>query len=250
VIQHKDKRKILIYDIETTPLVSYTWGLWEQNVIKVKEDWHLLSFAYKWVGDTNVTVKALPMYKGYLKNKNDDKALCEDLWKLFDEADVLVAHHGDSFDMKKSNARFIIHGMTPPSPYKTIDTKKVAKKYFKFESNKLDDLGKYLGLGEKLPTGGFDTWLGCMAGDMKMWAKMVKYNRQDVVLLEKVYLRMRDWMTNHPRTSDNPISSTCPNCNGTHLQRRGVTRNKVTTLQRLMCIDCGSWHSVRLTSEN
>jgi uncharacterized protein YprB with RNaseH-like and TPR domain len=247
VIQNKDKRKILIYDIETTPLVSYTWGLYEQNVIKVKEDWHLLSFAYKWLGDTRVTVKALPMYKGYEKNKSNDKALCEDLWKLFDEADVIVAHHGDAFDIKKSNARFIIHGMTPPSPYKTIDTKKVAKKYFKFESNKLDDLGKYFGLGEKLETGGFSTWLGCMAGDMEMWKKMIKYNRQDVVLLEKIYLRMRDWMTNHPRATDNPITSHCPNCGSDHLQRRGTIRNKVTTLQRLHCQDCGAWHSVRMS---
>lgn len=246
MIQNKDKRKILIYDIETTPLISYTWGLYEQNVIKVKEDWHMLSFAYKWLGDTKVTVKALPMYKGYEKNKDSDKLLCEDLWKLFDEADVLVAHHGDAFDMKKSNARFIIHGMTPPSPYKTIDTKKVAKKYFKFESNKLDDLGKYFGLGEKLETGGFSTWLGCMAGDMEMWKKMIKYNRQDVVLLEKIYLRMRDWMTNHPRVSDNPITSNCANCGSDHLQRRGTMRNKTTTLQRLHCQNCGAWSSTKI----
>ena len=245
----QNKTKILLFDIETSPLISYTWGLWDQNVVEVKKDWYILSFAYKWLGESKVTVKALPMYSDYLKDKDDDEALCKDLWKLLDEADIVIGQNGDSFDIKKANARFIIHGMKPTSPYKTVDTLKVARKYFKFTSNKLGDLGKYLGLGNKEETGGFATWLGCMEGDMKMWTKMIKYNRQDVILLEKVYLRLRDYMNNHPRTSDDPITSRCPNCSGTHLQKRGVTRNKVTTLQRLMCSSCGSWHSVPIKKD-
>lgn len=246
MIQHKTK--ILLFDIETTPLIGYTWGTWETNVVEVKEDWHMLSYAYKWLGETKVTVKALPMYKGYSKNKDNDLELCKDLWKLLDEADIVIGHNVDSFDIKKSNARFIIHGMKPTSPYKTVDTLKVARKYFKFTSNKLGELGKYLGLGNKLETGGFATWLGCMQGDMKMWLKMIRYNRQDVVLLEKVYLRLRDYMTNHPRSTDSPTSEVCANCGGTRLHKRGTMRNKVSTLQRLQCQDCGSWHSFKLTS--
>lgn len=241
-----NKTKILLFDIETAPIVSYTWGLWEQNVVDVKREWYMLSFAYKWLGDTKVTVKSLPMYRGYSKDKENDKALVQDLWRLFDEADVIIGHNGDAFDIKKTNARFVIHGMKPPSPYKTIDTKKVAKKYFKFDSNSLNNLGKYLGLGEKIDTGGFELWLGCMSGDMKAWAKMCRYNRQDVILLEKVYLRLRNWINNHPRTSDSPISEVCPNCGGNHLQKRGFLLNKTTKLQRWQCQDCASWHSTSI----
>lgn len=188
----QNKTKILLFDIEVSPITSYTWSLWETNVIEVKKDWYMLSFAYKWLGESKVIVKALPMYSDYLKDKENDKALCQDLWEVLDQADIVIAQNGDAFDIKKANARFIVHGFKPTSPYKTIDTLKVAKKYFKFDSNKLGELGRYLGVGNKAETGGFSTWLGCMNGDMDMWTKMIRYNRQDVILLEKVYLRLRD----------------------------------------------------------
>ncbi len=244
MIQHKTK--ILLFDIETMANLSWVWGKYEQNVIQYEKEWHMLSFAYKWLGESKVTAHALRDYKGYSKSKTDDKALVKDLWVLFDEAEIIVAHNGSSFDVKKANAKFIEHGLGVPSPYKVIDTKTVAKKHFKFNSNKLDDLGNILGLGRKIDTGGFDLWLGCLQGDEKSWDKMIKYNKQDVVLLEKVYLKLRQWITNHPRTSDDPIQSTCPNCGGHKLQKRGVTRNKVSIQQRWFCNTCGSWHSTKL----
>lgn len=240
------EHKILFLDIETSPNLGYSWGKWEQNIIEFKEDWHILSFSVKWLGEKNTEVYGLPDFIGYNKNKRDDKKLCEKLWKYFDEADVIVAHNGNAFDIKKSNARFVINGLTPPSPYKTIDTKLVAKKYFKFDSNSLNDLARQLGLGAKLKTGGFDLWLECMAGVKTSWKKMCDYNKQDVILLEKVYLALRSWINNHPRTSDEPINTVCPNCNGTKLQKRGVTRNKVATQQRWFCKSCGSWHSTKM----
>lgn len=244
-----NKCKVLLIDLETSPITGYSWNLWETNILDIKKDWYILSFAYKWLGDSKVTAKALPMYKGYGKDKENDLSLCEDLWVLFDQADVIVAHNGQAFDVKKSNARFVTHGFKPPSPYKIVDTKLVAKKYFKFESNKLDNLGKSLGLGEKLETGGFSTWLGCMAGDKNAWDKMIKYNKQDVVLLEKVYLRLRDWIVNHPRITDKSINEACANCGSTHIQKRGTMRNKTTTLQRLHCQGCGAWHSVKIEKD-
>jgi len=244
------KSKVLLYDIETSPLVGYTWGMYEQNVIRVQKEWYMLSFAYKWLGEKTTHVMSLPNFKGYASDKSNDKLLVKELWKLMDEADVIVAHYGDAFDIKKSNARFVYHGLTPPSPYKTVDTKKVASRYFKFTSNKLDDLGQHLGLGKKEEHSGFDTWLGCMNGEEKSWREMCKYNKQDVVLLEKVYLRLLPWMTNHPRTTDNPISVSCANCGSNRLQRRGFIRNKVSTLQRLHCQSCGAWGTTKIEKNN
>lgn len=240
------KTKILLIDLETMANLSWVWGKYEQNVIAYEKEWYMLSFAYKWLGESKVSVKSLPDYRGYNRAKNDDRALVKDLWELFDQADIIIAHNGNSFDIKKSNAKFIEHGLTPPSPYKVIDTKTVAKKYFKFNSNKLDDLGNILGLGRKIDTGGFDLWLGCASGDKKSWDKMCKYNKQDVLLLEKVYLRLRNWIINHPRTSDSPINEKCPNCGSNHLQKRGFTLNKTTKLQRWQCQSCSSWHSTSI----
>ena len=135
------KARILLYDIETSPNLAWVWGKYEQNVIEYDREWHMLCFAYKWLGDRTTHVLSLPDFKTYKRDPEDDKELVAALYALFDEADVVIAHNGDSFDQKKAHARFVYHNMTPPAPYKQIDTKKVAKRYFNFDSNKLDDLG-------------------------------------------------------------------------------------------------------------
>ena len=236
--------KILLFDIETAPNLGYVWGKWEQDVVSFKEHWYMLSFAYKWLGEKQTHVVSLPDFKLYKKDKANDRELVNKLWELFNEADVLIAHNGDEFDVKKVNSRFIQHGMVPPKPFQTIDTKKVAKRYFKFDSNNLDDLGQYLGLGRKLQTGGFDLWLGCISGDKESWKRMCNYNKQDVVLLEQVYLKLRPWMTNHPNMNLlTGEAHTCPNCGCLKVSKQGFKRSRTGIRQQYKCGDCGAWSS-------
>lgn len=238
----KSKVKILLYDIETMANLSYVWGKYEQDTIAVEKHWYMLTFAYKWLGESRTHVKSLPDFPMYKKDKTNDSELVYELWKLFDEADVIIAHNGNAFDVKKTNARFIKHKLPPPTPYKTIDTKLIAKRYFKFDSNKLDDLGDYFGIGRKINTGGFSLWLGCVAGDKKAWKKMCDYNIQDVILLEKVYLEMLPYMTQHPNI--NLLQGTthnCPNCGSKDTIKRGKNHTRVSTSQRYQCKDCKSW---------
>lgn len=236
------KPKVLLYDIETMANLGYIWGKYEQNVIEFKEHWYMITFAYKWLGEKTTHVKSLPDFPIYKKDKQNDRQLVEALWKLFDEADVIIAHNGNSFDIKKTNARFIKHKLLPPTPYKTIDTKLVAKRYFNFTSNKLDDLGDYFEIGRKINTGGFELWLGCVNNDKKSWDLMCKYNKQDVVLLEKVYQTMLPYITNHPNYNlllDTTHS--CPNCGEDKLQKRGTSITRVSKSQRYQCTGCGAW---------
>lgn len=142
----------------------------------------------------------MPDFKLYKKDPTSDLEVVKVLHKLFDEADIVVAHNGNSFDQKKSQARMIIHGFKPPSPYLQIDTKLVARRNFNFTSNKLDDLGEYFGFGNKLKTD-YSLWKKCMAGDMKAWKYMRTYCDRDVELLEKVYIKMRPWDKSHPNMS-------------------------------------------------
>lgn len=137
-------------------------------------------------------------------------------------------------------------GLPPPAPYKQLDTKKIAKKYFSFTSNKLDDLGRYLGIGQKLDTGGYGLWLGCEEGDPKAWKKMKRYNKQDVVLLEEVYLKLRPWIANHPAVDNR---DNCPKCNSANMQKRGYGFNKTSKYQRFQCMDCGGWSRVRVNEQ-
>ncbi len=231
--------RVLIFDIETSLSKGYFFDLWKEgNIIEIESSWYMLSFAWKFLGEKKTHVLALPDFPGYAKNRTCDKALVTKLWELFSEADVIVAHNGDRFDIRKSNARFIAHGLTPPAPYKSFDTLKAARRNFKFDSNRLDDLGGYLGLGRKLATTGKATWLGCMNGDPKAWATMKRYNKQDVVLLEAVYLKLRAWSTNHPNLT-NYTGTGCPVCQSTKLERSGFAYLTSGRKQRMLCQGCG-----------
>ena len=74
-----------------------------------------------------------------------------------------------------------------------------------------------------------------------VWRKMVKYNKRDVSLLEKVYIKMRPWINNHPNLNlINDTKELCPNCGG-HLQKRGFAITRVAKHQRFQCQSCGAW---------
>jgi len=234
------KPKILLYDIETTPNLAYVWGKWQQDVIAYDEEWHMLSYAYKWLGEKKVYCNSLPDYKD---KAGSDKSLVKSLWKFHDEADIIIAHNGDAFDQKKSNARFLYWNLKRPSPYKSIDTLKVARKYFKFNSNKLDDLAKILSIGSKVKHTGFELWLGCMQNKAASWKTMVKYNKQDVKLLEEVYLRLRPWMNNHPNVAALNKPEACPYCGSSKLIYKGWKYLTTRRYRRYLCKTCHGYSS-------
>ncbi len=235
--------KILLLDIETAPSLGWVWGKWQQNVIDFKKDWYLLSFGYKWYGvDKKVTVVGLDDTPGYKPGSEDDKWLAQQLWTLLDQADIIIAHNGDGFDLPKILTRFLIHGLKPPTPYKTVDTLKIARKKFAFDSNKLDDLCHYLGIGRKLPHTGFHLWKGCMSGVRKAWKQMKAYNGHDVELLEEVYDIMRPWDSYHPQVNlGETVETNCPKCGSSKIQRRGFSYTLLRRKQRYQCLKCAGW---------
>lgn len=246
--------RVLFIDIETAPSLGWVWQKWQTDVIDFQQNWFMLSFAWKWMGAEHVNVKALPDYAGYVKHKTNDKSLVTDLHKLLDDADIVIGQNSDSFDIKKSNARFIFHKLPPPSTYKTVDTLKLARKYFKFESNKLGDLGKFLNVGSKLPHTGFHLWAGCMEGDEASWKLMREYNKADVALLEEVYYKLRPWAVNHPNLGlySNPADPqcVCPTCQSNRIQKRGYNYAKLQIRQRWHCLDCRSWFSGKIVKKS
>lgn len=230
--------KILLLDIETFPNLVYVWGSYKQNVLAVKEHTIVCSYSAKWL-DGKQTTRTLYDFPGYTPKKRDDTKLIQELWVLVDEADIIVAHYGDGFDVPTLKASFMRTGLLPPTPFKTVDTKKVASKYFYFGgSYTLDNIVQYLGLGKKLPTGGFDLWAKCMEGDPAAWARMKKYNAHDVVILEKLYLYMLPWISDHPSVFG---SKQCPKCGSSSLQSRGMARTNTRQYRRFQCQDCGGW---------
>ena len=189
--------RVLLFDLENTPITGYAWGVGKYDrVIRVQDPWYILCVGYRWLGED--TTHCFGIDDTDVKEWNDDRGVVAKIHELFTEADVLIAHNGDRFDIPKARARMIIHGMKPPRPCLSVDTLKMARKEFEFTSNSLDAVCQVLGLGRKSPTGGFDLWLRCMAGDEEAWRTMKAYCQSDVELLEKLYLRLRPWAARHP----------------------------------------------------
>ncbi len=226
--------RVLLFDIETTPLLSYTWGIWQQNVIEVAQDWKILSVAWKWLGEPGKPDVLT------IEGEGDDYVLARLLYDLFDEADVVVAHNATKFDVPKSRTRMAWWGLEPPSPFQVVDTLRIARSQFAFTRNRLDDLCATLDLGRKMKHQGFDLWKKCMADDPSAWATMRRYNVHDVVLLEKLYRYLRPWAERGPNLaaiSGRPKA--CPRCMSTAgMVARGWKQNQVTKRRRYQCRSC------------
>jgi DNA polymerase elongation subunit (family B) len=235
--------RILLIDIETRPGSGYSWGLWEQNIIEQIEPWSLLCFAYKELGEKKVHCLSRLDFKD-----KTEKSLVKAAWEVLNSADVIIGHNLDSFDNRKLKAKFVEYGLKPPKPYKTIDTKKIAKSQFAFDSNSLNYLGEILGLGKKLETGGWSLWRRVMKGELKAWKEMIAYNKQDVILLEKVYEVLKPWHPNHPNLALYEGRPGCPVCKTPRVQRRGVQVLRASINARFQCQgrECGHWFSRKL----
>lgn len=233
--------KILFFDIETTPLTAYSWGpKWKTNLIECIKPMQIMSFSAKWLDGTHTT-KGWPNYKEYKPGTLNDRALVEEIHVFLNRADVVVSHNGKDFDIKVVNARFMAHGISPPLPYKVVDTKTEAKKYLRLYSHSLGDLCAYFDIGSKIQHEGFSLWTRCMAGDSKAWKTMLQYNKHDVTMLEQLYLRLRPWMTNHPNVGMYRPGVVCPKCGSENLVWEGWYRNKTTKYHAFSCRDCGGW---------
>lgn len=227
--------KILFLDIETAPNVSYTWGLWEQNISldQLVSPSYMLCFAAKWLGVKKVEFSSI--------YKDGRDQMLNDAYQLMTEADVICHYNGERFDIPVLNKEFVVRGIRPPAPSKQLDLYKVVKKQFAFPSHKLAYVSKALGLEGKAEHAGMDTWTGCMNGDPASWKVMEKYNKQDVVVLEEVYDKILPWITTHPNVQLYSDIIGCPTCGGTNLIKEGFEYTQSGKFQRYSCKDCGRW---------
>jgi len=238
--------KVLIFDIETAPILGHVWSLWENNVAlnQIVADWHVLSWSAKWLDDPPTKI----MYDDQSKaaNISDDRRLLQGIWDLLNEADVVITQNGKNFDQKKLNARFVLNKMKPPGTFKHIDTKILASKHFGFTSNKLEYMTdklctKYKKLKHKeFP--GHEMWVECLAGNQKAWAEMEKYNKHDVLALEELYHILIPWdnTINFNLYHDEEVH-VCK-CGSTSFHRNGFYYTSSGKFQKHKCKQCGAEH--------
>lgn len=235
------KPKVLLVDIETAPIIGYVWGLWDNNVSlnQIKSDWHLLSWAAKWLDEP----KMFYMDQRKAKNIEDDSKILGVIWDLLDEADVVITQNGKAFDQKKLNARFILNGFKPPSSFKHVDTFLIAKKHFAFTSNKLEFMSdklctKYKKLKHHRFEG-FELWKQCLAGNPKAWKEMEKYNKHDVLTLEELYHKLSPWDSTINFNLYNTTETYRCSCGHTEFYLNGFIYTSTGKFQRYICKKCG-----------
>ena len=239
--------KILIFDIETSPMISYHFGMWNINVSldQVIENPIMLTWSAKWLFSPDVLCDRLTVDEVI---DRDDSRISMSIWKLMNEADIIVAHYGDKFDIPTLNVRFLINGLDPVSTVTSIDTKAIASKNFRFPSNKLDALAIYFGFSKKLHTD-FMLWRRCMEGSDDALAEMLTYNKRDVTLLEEVYLRLRPFAKGHPNVglyleATEPV---CSHCGSSELHYESQYYTQTAKYDVYRC-SCGALSRVRSSS--
>lgn len=236
--------KVLLFDVETAPILAYVWSLWDQNIAlnQIKSDWYILSWSAKWLKDPDHKIMYMDQRKA--KNLEDDSKILRTLWKLLDEADIVITQNGISFDQKKLNARFILNGFKPPSSYKHIDTKQIAKRRFGFTSNKLEYLSDKLCTKHKklkhTKYSGFELWTQCLAGNIKAWKEMEKYNKKDVFALEELFNKLSPWDQSINFNLYTDSSETVCKCGSKQLMRYGYKYTATGKFQRFQCKQCGA----------
>jgi len=230
--------RILLYDIETAPALGWVWDMWNTNVLGIKQDWYILCYAYKWIGDNQTWFITD-------HGKRNDRELVRNLRALFDEADIVIAHNGDKFDQRKANARFQYYNMPPPSPYQTIDTLKEDRRYFNRMSHSLKHLPALAGMKAKKMRGhDFQLWLDCMDGDEGAWKYMREYTLADVEALEELYLKLRPWIGTPGKAAHPNLGHwangdvVCAKCGYDKLTKRGFHRTSVSVFQTYQCKRC------------
>lgn len=247
----KDGPRILVFDIETAPCLSYHWGLWQQNIglNMLVRDWAVISWSAKWIDDDEVMYEDIRDHfdgsADSILKEISDKTLLVSIWHLLNNADIVVTQNGKKFDVKKLNARFLVNGMKPPSSYKHIDTLQIAKRHFAFTSNKLEYMtDKFCKMYKKLKHGkfpGFDLWKECQLGNLEAWEEMEEYNIHDVLSLQELVFILAPWSNQIPNldTYHKDGDNHCF-CGSTDWEHSGYARTNLSIFDKFTCTNCGA----------
>ena len=164
------------------------------------------------------------------------------VWHAYDDADIVVGHNIDGFDTKHLNTSWWTMGLGMPSPYKTVDTLKVARRHLGAESKTLDALLKRL--GEPGKTDRYDVELArkALAGDKAAQGRLMRYNKGDIAATERLYESLRGWNPSHPHLGlYSGVEDCCYACGGTSFTR--LAKDPVALSQSYAgyrCDNCGA----------
>lgn len=245
------KPKILIWDIENSHNVVLSFDLYPEYIPhhNIIQERYIFCVSYKWYGQKKIhTISILDDPKRFKKDIHDDYYVVSEFRKILEKADAHVAHNGNKFDLPMFNGRMLKHGLKPVPKSKSIDTLLIARRYFRLNSNKLDYLAKYLDYEGKMqnPKG---LWIDCLNGNVKALKHMIKYNKQDIDILNFVFERLMPYIHNDQLNMGMFLKGArCVNatCGSRDIQWRGnFNLTRVNKYRRFQCQKCGRWSDER-----
>ena len=190
--------------------------------------------AWKWYDSPDVEFAAeweVGGYDGFMRA----------VWEVFDQADLIIGHNADRFDARHLMGGWAEMGLPAPSPYKVIDTLKIARGSFAYESNTLDALNKRLGIEAKTDKYDVEVARAAVAGDKEAQARIEGYNRGDIVASEALFDRLRPYAKGIPHLgmwSDDELA--CPSCGSTMTATGKTVHANVQKYEHLHCPNCGA----------
>ena len=234
------KRKRLFFDIEVSPNIGMFWqagykkNIDHSNIIKERA---IICICYKWEDDEEVQFL-------HWDGKQSDKKMLHEFIKVANQSDEMIGHNGDKFDLAWIRTRCLFHKIEMFPTYVTIDTLKVSRSKFRFNSNKLDYIAQYLGMGKKIGTD-FTLWKDIVLHkDKAALDKMVKYCQNDVILLEKIFKKLQPHMEvkTHYGVIFGEDRGSCAECGSSELVRQRV-KVLASGLRKIQyqCKTCGKY---------
>lgn len=235
--------RVLLFDLETSASLVYCFGRHKQfinqDAVKI-EGGKLLCSGFRWLNQDKTSV----MYNKADIAIHGDYSVCYAMWHLFYNADIVVAHNLRGFDLKMLEVRCLANGLPPLPTVQLIDTLDIARKKFRFPSNKLDSLAAYLNIGRKVPHAGISLWVNVQEGDEQALSDMVEYCEGDVDLLYDVFMELRNRGLVSGVNFANYYSDSKPRCKSCGSDKLQFTGRTVTTptglFNEVSCSDCGS----------
>lgn len=251
--------KILLFDIETLPnkeealKVWCQLGNWPGRTMKATVT-SLLCVGYKELGSKKTYCINAWDYPEWETDVNDDKKITKAIHEIMSEADGIITHNGKRFDWKYLQTKFLLHGLDPLPNIPHVDTCLVARRNLFSFTNKLDYLGQYFLKDRKLDNGGWDLWVKTSNRVKKYQNLMEKYCKQDVILLEKLFYKLRPFTKGLPNMNvDNGnknFNKVCPKCGSADLMNYGWRYTATTKYRRLKCKSCGSYARLDAKDKN
>lgn len=175
-------KKIIVrgFDLETSPALFYGWSTGMQyvgaNQLKTGTETKIITAQYK---DYLIDKKSKYLtWDWHGKQGGNDESLVEEFTRIINQADIVIAQNGKSFDIKVLQERAKALGLPPVNIDFTIDTLTASRSSFRTMSHKLDYRSKQYGLGGKDKME-LQDWIQVVEGNEKALNKMIKYGLKD-----------------------------------------------------------------------